>query len=212
MIIDTLLFDLDGTLVDSVRDLATATNLLRNELDLPSLPLAKVRVCVGDGATQLVKRALPEVPFSQDLLQRFLTHYAAHLVDETTIYPGIREFLEQQGWRKLGIVTNKPYALTAPLLEALDLSRYFRVVVGGDTCAEKKPHPLPVLHALSQLESFSVSAVMIGDHHTDLRAGAAAGVRTCFCAWGIGRRNDCPYDDFAAAPGDLALLYPGAPQ
>lgn len=212
MIIDTLLFDLDGTLVDSVRDLATGVNELRNELDLPSLLLDQVRGCVGDGATQLVKRAIPEVPFSDNLLQRFLSHYAAHLLDETTLYPGIREFLDQQDRRKMGIVTNKPYALTMPLLEGLDLARYFQVVVGGDTCTEKKPHPMPVLHALSQLEAFSVSAVMIGDHHTDLRAGAAAGVRTCFCAWGIGRRNNCPYDDFAAVPGDLPLLYPGDPR
>lgn len=212
MTIDTLLFDLDGTLVDSIRDLATALNLLRGELGLPPLPLARVRACIGDGATLLVRRAVAEVPFRAELLQRFLDHYADHLLDETVVYPGIREFLDQQRHRRLGIVTNKPQALALPLVEGLGLTPYFKVVVGGDTCPEKKPHPMPVRHALARLGADPATAAMIGDHHTDLRAGAAAGLRTCFCAWGIGRREDSPCDDLAATPADLSRLYPGEPR
>jgi phosphoglycolate phosphatase len=211
MTVDTLLFDLDGTLVDSARDLATALNLLRGELGLAPLPLDRVRACVGDGATLLVKRAMAEIPYDDELLRRFLTLYGEHLLDETTVYPGIRAFLDRQHRRKLGIVTNKPAAFTRPLLDGLDLSRYFAVVVGGDTCPEKKPHPEPLRHALRQLGADPATAVMIGDHHTDLRAGAAAGLRTCFCAWGLGDHGDSPYDDLAATPADLPRLYPGDP-
>lgn len=209
MTIDTLLFDLDGTLVDSLRDLATALNRLRGERDLPPLPLERVRACVGDGATQLVKRGLAELPYADELLQRFLSLYGEHLLDETRVYPGIREFLEGQGQRRLAVVTNKPIAFTWPLLDGLDLTRYFAVVVGGDSCAAKKPHPEPVQHALRQLGAPPDTAVMIGDHHTDLRAGAAAGVRTCFCAWGLGHHDALPYDDHAETPADLLRLYPG---
>jgi phosphoglycolate phosphatase len=212
MSIDTFLFDLDGTLVDSVPDLATGINLLRGELDLPPLPTARVRACVGDGATQLVKRALSEIPFSEALLQRFLTHYGQHLLDQTRVYPGIRDFLDAHSHQHLGIVTNKPHAYTLPLLDGLGLAAYFPVVVGGDSCSQKKPHPAPVQLALRRLGKAPTSAVMIGDHHTDLLSGAAAGTRTCFCGWGIGQSGDAPYDDLAAAPQDLLRLYPGAPR
>ncbi len=212
MSIDTFLFDLDGTLIDSVHDLATGINLLRGELGLPPLPIARVRACVGDGATQLVKRALGEIPFCDQNLQRFLTLYGEHLLDATTVYPGIRDFLDTHRHHRMGIVTNKPHAYTLPLLDGLGLTPYFGAVVGGDTCSEKKPHPEPILHAMQQLGGSPNSAIMIGDHHTDLRAGSAAGTRTCFCAWGIGSHDDAPYDDFAAAPQDLLRLYPGDPR
>ncbi|OHB25502.1 MAG: hypothetical protein A2X84_10075 [Desulfuromonadaceae bacterium GWC2_58_13] len=210
MTIDTFLFDLDGTLVDSVLDLATGVNLLRGELGLPPQPVEQVRACVGDGATQLVKRAIPEVPFNETLLRRFLTRYGEHLLDQTRVYPGIFDFLDGHRHHRMGVVTNKPHGYTLPLLDGLGLTPYFAVVVGGDSCREKKPHPAPVRYALQQLGSSPHAAVLIGDHHTDLISGAAAGVRTCFCAWGIGQHGDAPYDDFAATPPDLLRLYPGA--
>ena len=140
----TFLFDLDGTLVDSVADLATAVNLLRRELALPAGSLATVRSYVGDGATALVTRALPAGTFTPALLQRFLDHYGAHLLDTTRPYPGILDFLAAQRRRPLAVVTNKPLALTNQLLHGLGLDAFFPVVVGGDSCAEKKPSPLPV--------------------------------------------------------------------
>ncbi|MEJ2199899.1 MAG: HAD-IA family hydrolase [Desulfuromonadaceae bacterium] len=206
---DTFLFDLDGTLVDSLHDLATAMNLLRRELELEPLAESQVRSYVGDGATQLVKRGLGDIPFRQEYLQRFLSLYGEHLLDHSCLYPGILDFLQAHRHQRLAVVTNKPIAYTLPLLAGLKLSSFFQVVVGGDSCREKKPHPLPVLHALEQLGATAAAAVMIGDHHTDLRAGAAAGVRTCFCAWGIGRQGDAPCDDLAITPHDLLRLYPG---
>lgn len=181
-----LLFDLDGTLVDSVADLATAVNLLRGELDLPTLGCDAVRAAVGDGARELVRRTLPTGAFSEMRMRRFLQLYGEHLVEQTVVYPGIVELLDAFPPATLAIVTNKPLALTEPLLDALDLTRRFGTVIGGDSCPVKKPSPLPVQLALHRLGADPLRALMIGDHHTDLRAGQAAGIATCFCAWGYG--------------------------
>jgi len=210
MSIDTFLFDLDGTLVDSVTALATAVNLLRAELSLPPLGLATVRTYVGDGATALVQRALPAGLFSPKRLGRFLALYGEHLLESTLPYPGIVPFLRFQAQRgaRMAVVTNKPYRLTLPLLAGLGLDVFFPVVIGGDSCREKKPHPEPVVQALRGLGADAAMAVMIGDHRTDLAAGRAAGIRTCFCAWGIGHDGGLPADFRAAEPDELLRLFP----
>jgi phosphoglycolate phosphatase len=212
MRIDTFLFDLDGTLVDSVADLATAVNLLRSELSLPPLDIPTVRGYVGDGATFLVKRSLPEGLFSEERLQRFLSHYGEHLLENTALYPGIRPFLDERKstGMKMAVVTNKPHRLTLLLLEGLALNSYFPVVIGGDSLPQKKPDPRPVWRAMEELAAAPESTVLIGDHHTDLAAGRAAGIRTCFCAWGIGVDGGLPHDFRAATAFDLPILFPPA--
>lgn len=186
-----ILFDLDGTLVDSVTDLATGINLLRSELDLPPLTVPAVRACVGDGATMLVRRALGDDLFTSARLQRFLTLYGEHLDEATVLYPGIRECLDLLADRPLAVVTNKPYQQTIDLLGALDLTRYFPVIIGGDSCPVKKPDPTPVRVALHRLGATAEQAIMVGDHHTDLKAGQAAGLDVCFCTWGFGDDGGC---------------------
>lgn len=203
---DTFLFDLDGTLVDSVADIAAALNRLRNELALPPLDLPTVRGYVGDGSRILVSRALPE--FSEAYLQRFLQIYGALLLDQTETYPGIREFLTLHRHDRLAVVTNKPLNPTLALLDGLGLQQYFPVVIGGESAAAIKPDPAPVLLALQRLGSRPENAILIGDHHTDLHAGRAAGVKTCFCAWGIGEAAGTPYDFRAETPFDLPRLFP----
>lgn len=186
-----ILFDLDGTLVDSIGDLATGINLLRGELDLPPLPIPAVRACVGDGATMLVRRALGDDLFTPARLQRFLTLYGEHLAETTILYPGIQSCLDLFADRPLAVVTNKPYQLTIALLDALYLTRYFPVIIGGDSCPMKKPDPTPIKVALHRLGATADQAIMIGDHHTDLRAGEAAGIDVCFCSWGFGDDGGC---------------------
>jgi phosphoglycolate phosphatase len=210
MIFDSYLFDLDGTLVDSVADLATAVNLLRAELSLPPLDIPTVRGYVGDGATFLVKRSLPEGLYSEERLQRFLNHYGEHLLENTALYPGIRSFLDERNsaGTKMAVVTNKPHRLTLLLLEGLALNSYFPVIIGGDSLPQKKPDPRPVWRAMEELAAAPQSTVMIGDHHTDLAAGRAAGIRTCFCSWGIGQDGGLPHDFRAATPFELQTLFP----
>lgn len=186
-----ILFDLDGTLVDSVADLATGINLLRGELDLPPLTIPTVRACVGDGATMLVRRALGDDLFTPARMQRFLVLYGEHIAEATTLYPGISACLDLLSDRPLAVVTNKPYQQTIDLLDALDLTRYFLVIIGGDSCPVKKPDPTPIKVALHRLGATAVGAIMVGDHHTDLKSGQAAGLDVCFCTWGFGDDGGC---------------------
>ena len=208
--VTTLLFDLDGTLVDSATDLATSVNLLRQEHDLPPLDIDTVRSYVGDGATMLIRRAMPDGEFKVEQLHRFLELYSHHLVEVTCPYPGITDFLEKHRRMKMAVVTNKPEGLSRRLLDRLDLSRYFSAVIGGDSFDTKKPSAEPLLAALDQLGSTPDEAVMIGDHHTDLHAGTAAGVATCFCTWGLGNAGDATATWRVDSVSDLDRLFPVA--
>ena len=208
--INYLLFDLDGTLVDSVPDLTISLNLLRAELGCLPLPEEQVTHMVGDGVSTLVQRALGDDLYHPTHTDRFMQFYSEHLLDHTRCYPGIEELLARHPADKMAIVTNKPYQLTLKLLEGLNLINNFKIIVGGDSYAEKKPHPLPVIKALAGLSADPKQAVMIGDHHTDLYAGRGAGAATCFCAYGMGHSDGLTTDFYAEHPTDLLQLFPGA--
>ncbi|MDX2495869.1 MAG: HAD-IA family hydrolase [Desulfuromusa sp.] len=208
--INYLLFDLDGTLVDSVPDLTISLNLLRAELDCSPLAKEQVANIVGDGVTILVKRALGKELYQPAHRDRFMQLYDEHLLDNTRCYPGIEELLDKYPADKMAIVTNKPYQLTMKLLDGLNLTRHFKMIVGGDSFAEKKPHPLPVIKALEGLSADPKQAVMIGDHHTDLYSGRDAGTATCFCAYGMGHSNGLISDFHAEQSTDLLQLFPGS--
>lgn len=204
-----LLFDLDGTLVDSVPDLTISLNLLRAELNCA--PLLEEQVCsmVGDGVSMLVKRALGEKLYHPDHSAEFMRFYAEHLLDHTSCYPGIEELLAHHPADRMAVVTNKPYGLTIRLLEGLNLIGHFKVIIGGDSYAEKKPDPLPVVKALEGLGAKPEQAVMIGDHHTDIYSGRRAGTATCFCAYGFGHTDGLSTDFRAEQSSDLLQLFPG---
>jgi phosphoglycolate phosphatase len=206
-----LLFDLDGTLVDSVADLTCALNLLGAELGRRPLTPDFVRSIVGDGATKLIKRAFGTEHYQREQLFRFLDIYGAHLLDNTRCYPGIEELLNRFPAEQLALVTNKPHRLTVELLQGLGIAGHFKVIIGGDSYPEKKPHPRPVLEALHLLGATAEKTVMIGDHHTDLYAGKAAGVATCFCAYGLGHSDGLSPDYLANSSTDLLQLFPASP-
>ncbi len=200
-----LLFDLDGTLIDSLPDLSTAINLLRADENLAPLTDLQVRNFVGDGARALVKRALPEDSFVPEKLASFLSYYQQHLCEKSTPYPGICELLDKLHSFPMAVVTNKPKIMATELLDKLQLSKYFQLVIGGDSYHQKKPDPTPINEALLLLNADQQTSIMIGDHHTDLRAAKAAGISACFCSWGYGNDgNDRP--DFSAST--VAELYP----
>ncbi len=205
-----LIFDLDGTLVDSIPDLTTSLNLLREELDCSPVSEQQVAEMVGDGVTMLVKRVLGEQLFSPEHVTRFMQIYDDHILDNTRCYPGIEELFSRHSSEQMALVTNKPYLLTVKLLEGLNLTRYFKTVIGGDSYPEKKPHPLPVLKALEALNADPRQTVMIGDHHTDLRSGLGAGTMTCFCSYGMGHTDGLSPDFTAEQSTDLLQLFPGS--
>lgn len=208
MNINTFLFDLDGTLVDSIPDLAKAVNILREELELLPVTTDQVRSYVGDGVGLLLQRALPEDLFSAIRRKRFMEIYTEHLTDETLVYPGIRTFLEMHCDQPMAVVTNKPQHLADIIVDRLGLRPFFAKVIGAELALQRKPHPDMVHYALTQLNCEPSRTVLLGDHHVDLRAAHAAGIKSCFCAWGLGHDDGLQADYKADTTADLPLLFP----
>jgi phosphoglycolate phosphatase len=174
-----LVFDLDGTLIDSAPDLAQAINALLAELGRPPLAEAAIRPMVGDGSRLLLARALAAAGIERPadgVFDRFMVHYLAFAADKTRVYPDVPETLaalEARG-HPLGICTNKPFAPTERVLEAFDLARFFTAVVGGDSLPQRKPEPEPLLKAIAALGGGP--AAMIGDSANDMLCARAAKV------------------------------------
>ncbi|TDB02311.1 phosphoglycolate phosphatase [Halomonas marinisediminis] len=202
--IELVAFDLDGTLIDSVPDMAIAVDAALTELGLPAVGRARVRDWVGNGSLVLMERALrftaqvnegdpgapPAGPLPDGLLERahaaFLAHYARAPGAHTRLYPGVRECLDGLRDRDLplALVTNKPEAFISPLLDDLGLADYFSLCLGGDSLAEKKPHPAPLLHVAAHFAVSPSACLMVGDSRHDIAAGKAAGFRTLAVPYG----------------------------
>jgi phosphoglycolate phosphatase len=186
------IFDLDGTLVDSRHDLATAVNLMRRDVGLTPLPLDLVVSFVGDGLRRLVERSLRDAaPGAVDVVRAtalLREHYAAHLLDETCLYPGVRAGLEALVRQPchLAIVTNKPTEPACRICQGLGIRVFFGLILGGDACERMKPDPLPLLRVLQATGAEAGASWMVGDNVTDLEAGRRAGLRRCFCRFGFG--------------------------
>ena len=188
--IQGIIFDLDGTLVDSRQDLATAINAMRAEYGRPALGLDVVTSHVGDGARTLVARCLAGTAIDpDDALPRFKRHYALHLFDVTTCYPGVREMLEAcaAAHVRCAVVTNKPEAATREILRRASIAPHFAPVFGGDSLEWHKPDPR-IMHAvLDQWGIGAAEAVVVGDHDTDIAAAHGAGMKAVFLKSGFGR-------------------------
>ena len=206
-----LLLDLDGTLLDTAPDMAAAINRLRLEEGRAALPFASVRPQVSHGARALVELGFgkPAPEEFERLRLRFLALYAEALAHGTRLFPGCEALLstlEGQGvpW---GIVTNKPGYLTTPLLATLGLLDRAACVVAGDTVAERKPHPLPLLHAATLIGRAPGDCVYAGDAERDIVAGRAAGMHTVAVRYGYLAPGEDPAawrpDAIVDAPGEL---------
>lgn len=222
--ISLVVFDLDGTLIDSAPDLANAVNATLAERDLAPAGVDKVRHWVGNGSHKLVERALTDAlgAASESLdageldaaHQRFLAHYADAPCERTQLYDGVRECL--QAIQALDIccalVTNKPAAFLPAILERFALTSFFALTLGGDSLNEKKPHPAPLLHAAEQTGIAPNRALMIGDSRHDVQAGKVAGFRTLAVTYGY--NHGAPISD--SAPDHVidslrVLAHAGAP-
>jgi N-acetyl-D-muramate 6-phosphate phosphatase len=214
-----ILFDLDGTLLDTAPDMVAALNTLLTERLRDPLPYAEVRALVSHGSGRLIKLGFPdaEPEAFAGLQRRYLEIYRGSLSIGTRLFEGMDEVLAALNARGLlcGIVTNKPGWLTDPLLAQLQLTEKFACVVSGDTVKERKPHPMPMLHAAHLAGVAAADCVYVGDAERDVQAAHAAGMPALVATYGYLEPNEnwqaWGSDGFIRAPLDLlAWLGPGA--
>jgi phosphoglycolate phosphatase len=188
--IRAMLFDLDGTLLDSAPDLVRSLNWVRGSEGLDPLPVGAYSRFASKGAIGLLRAGMPPADEAQfeTWRQRFLDHYADHSSVDTRLYDGVPELLEALAARAIpwGIVTNKIESLTRPILEAMGLQATVGSVVCGDTLERKKPDPAPVLLACRELERLPGETMFVGDDLRDIQAGQAAGTQTAAVLYGYG--------------------------
>ena len=180
--VDALLFDLDGTLVDSKRDLAHSVRHLQKQFRVSASSEKQVASFIGDGVVKLVERALPGLPKSrlEPAVAAFKQYYREHCLDHTRVYPGVLSALRHFRGKKMAVVTNKPVRISAHILDELGLSPFFQALIGGDSLPNKKPHPEPILSALKTMRVENKKrAVTVGDSPNDIHAGRSAGTYTC---------------------------------
>jgi len=197
-----LIFDLDGTLIDSQRDLIHSVNAMLREMEREELPEDTISGYIGHGAPQLVGKALGEGATEDErdrALKFFLGYYEDHKMDNTCPYPDVPEALAQLAAFPMAILTNKPVRISRRILEALGLSKYFRAVYGGNSFATKKPDPLGAHTILRELGAAPREALLIGDSEVDVQTARNAGTLAAAVNYGFGTH------DRAAHPADIYL-------
>lgn len=218
---EAVLFDLDGTLIDSVPDLALAVDQMLEQLDQAQAGLEQVRLWVGNGAQMLVRRALVnaglytheqiDTELEANALAIFKQCYGKVEAKASTLYPNVIEALTQlqQAKVKMALVTNKPIEFTRPLLQHFGLAPFFSVVLGGECLSEKKPHPMPLLNAVEQLGVNAGQCVMVGDSINDIAAAQAANIKVVAVDYGYHQGVDLSQqgcDLYLSDMGDLAQV------
>jgi phosphoglycolate phosphatase len=215
--VEAIMIDLDGTLLDTIPDLAVATNLMLEALGDAVLPMDTVRNFVGKGIPRLVERALARdidgkasaeaMARALPVFERFYTEVNGH---HTTMYPGVREGLEQMhdaGFR-LACVTNKAGAFTLPLLERMDLAQFFEQTVSGDSLPRKKPDPMQLLHVCKEFAIAPARMLMVGDSLNDVQAARAAGCPVFCVPYGYNEGHDVHHLEVDAIVGALTDCIP----
>ncbi|GAA3947095.1 phosphoglycolate phosphatase [Allohahella marinimesophila] len=194
-----VIFDLDGTLVDSVPDIAASADIMLRQMGLPSCGELAVRHAIGNGIDRLVKRLLtgevagePEDVVFRQALQLFDKAYGEHLSERSTLYPGAHTTLGQlrRAGLKLCCVTNKAERFTLPLLAKLDICQLFHLVLSGDSLPRKKPDPMPLLHAAERLDVPVANSLMVGDSKHDITAAQRAGMLSIAVPYGYNHGED----------------------
>jgi phosphoglycolate phosphatase len=197
-----LIFDLDGTLIDSKRDLIRSVNAMLAEMGRETLHEDTISGYIGDGAPQLVGRALGSGASEAErerALKFFLGYYEEHKMDSTRAYPGVAEALEELRGFPMAILTNKPVRVSVWILEGLELAKYFRAVYGGNSFETKKPDPLGARKILQELGAAPGEAMLIGDSEVDMQTARNAGTLAAAVNYGFGTH------DRAAYPADVYL-------
>jgi phosphoglycolate phosphatase len=203
MTADLLIFDLDGTLIDSERDLADSVNATRAWKGLPPLDDKTVDSYIGNGAPVLIRRAFPDASDAElaPLLHYFLDYYREHMLDATALYPGVREALDALHTADvpMAVLTNKPVRFSMRLIEGLGLEAHFFRVYGGNSFEEKKPHPRGIDLLVAESGAERSRTVMVGDSAVDIRTARNANVQACGVSWGF------QPETFVEAPPDFVI-------
>jgi phosphoglycolate phosphatase len=213
--VKALVFDLDGTLIDSKRDLVLAVNATRRNMQLNPLSDELVSSYVGDGMQKLVERALGEGFTSQQVqgaMDFFLDYYREHMLDNTVTYPGVRQALEALRSRPLAVLTNKPVKFSRMILEGLGIAPYFRQVYGGNSFETKKPDPLGMNTLLSEFQVEPRQAMLVGDSIVDIQTARNAGAWSAGVTYGLGssKLDTLPPDILLDTLADLPACLDGA--
>jgi phosphoglycolate phosphatase len=197
-----LIFDLDGTLIDSKLDLIHSVNAMLREMKRPLLAAETISGYIGHGAPQLVARALGGAATEEELknaLQFFLGYYEEHKMDNTCAYPGVAETLAQLSRIPMAVLTNKPARISARILNSLGLEKYFRAIYGGNSFESKKPDPFGVNKILQEFGIAAREALLVGDSEVDVQTARNAGMLAAAVNYGFG------VHDRAANPADIYL-------
>jgi phosphoglycolate phosphatase len=202
-----IIFDLDGTLIDSSTDLAISMNATRRHFGLPAIEPSLIYSYVGNGAAVLVERAMgADVPPAtlNDALQFFLEFYRAHALEHTKLYPGVREMLLElsQAGHQLAVLTNKPVRISFDIIGALGLAECFMRVYGGNSFPAKKPDPAGVITLMQEANATPEATWLVGDSSVDVKTARNAGVRSCGVAWGF------QPESFDLEPPDVVIRRP----
>jgi len=189
-VIELLIFDLDGTLIDSRLDLANAVNATRRHMGREALPNQRVYGYVGNGAPVLIRRAMGEQATEaelQEALEYFLEYYGQHLLDCTALYPGVRESVERLGaaGKRMAVLTNKPVRMSRAIVEGLKLGSHFFQVYGGNSFDFKKPNPIGVDALMAEAGAAREATLMIGDSSVDVLTARNARIRCCGVTYGF---------------------------
>ncbi|HLN01206.1 MAG TPA: HAD-IA family hydrolase [Bryobacteraceae bacterium] len=208
---DLVIFDLDGTLIDSSRDLANSVNATRAHLHLPPLENETVYSYVGNGAPVLIRRALgPDYTDDevQNALLYFLGYYRDHMLDHTVLYPGVREVLDRlrDSGVRMAVLTNKPVRFSQAIIDGLGLHAHFRRVYGGNSFDQKKPHPIGIETLMTECGATRDETLMVGDSSVDVQTARNANVKVCGVTWGFQPETfaECPPDFLIHHPEELA--------
>lgn len=182
----TIIFDLDGTLLDTAPDVLVCANLARAEIGLPAITLAEAKKAIGPGPDNFAKYTIgdPDPKLAEKFLKIFRSHYSQHLLDNTRPFPGIPELLQQLDGFALMVATNKPRVYSTQILGANGLLPFFRAVIGPEDVAHNKPYPDMMYKALELTTDRPESAIMIGDTDNDMKSARAAAIDFCAVSWG----------------------------
>lgn len=212
--IELVVFDLDGTLVDSKLDLALSVNAMRERMGLGPLPLDLIASYIGHGVTVLVERALGDLASPENVqnsLAFFLQYYEQHMLDNTRAYPGVPEALEELCNRSLAVLTNKPVRFSRIMLGRLGLAPHFALVYGGNSFPQKKPAPVGLQKIMDELRVPPRQTLIVGDSDADVLTGRNANVWTCGVTYGFGAHTleEVPPDFLLANLRELPRLLDG---